>query len=135
MEIAAENLEKSYRGRKVVNGVSLEMSQGEIVGLLGPNGAGKTTTFYMLVGLVRPGKGRVLLDGKDIQVGAIDVATDAIETPEQVAATIEATMKYVPKERIIAGTNCGMAPMRRDIALAKLAALGKGAELARKQLG
>ena len=66
MEIAAENLVKSYRGRNVVNGVSLEMSQGEIVGLLGPNGAGKTTTFYMLVGLVRPGRGRVLLDGTDI---------------------------------------------------------------------
>ncbi len=66
MEIAAENLVKTYRGRNVVNGVSLEMNQGEIVGLLGPNGAGKTTTFYMLVGLVRPGRGRVLLDGKDI---------------------------------------------------------------------
>jgi lipopolysaccharide export system ATP-binding protein len=66
MEIAAENLVKSYRGRKVVNGVRLEMKQGEVVGLLGPNGAGKTTTFYMLVGLVRPGSGTVTLDGKDI---------------------------------------------------------------------
>lgn len=66
MEIAAEDLVKSYRGRKVVDGVSLEMKRGEIVGLLGPNGAGKTTTFYMLVGLVRPQKGRVLLDGQDI---------------------------------------------------------------------
>lgn len=66
MEISAEHLEKSYRGRKVVDGVSLDMHQGEIVGLLGPNGAGKTTTFYMIVGLVRPNSGRVLLDGKDI---------------------------------------------------------------------
>ena len=66
MEIAAEELVKTYRGRNVVNGVTLRMKQGEIVGLLGPNGAGKTTTFYMLVGLVRPNKGRVLLDGQDI---------------------------------------------------------------------
>ncbi len=66
MEIATEELIKVYRGRRVVNGVSLEMKQGEIVGLLGPNGAGKTTTFYMIVGLVRPNRGRVLLDGKNI---------------------------------------------------------------------
>src|SRR5688500_20389615 len=66
LEIAAENLVKSYRGRNAVNGVSLEMNQGEIVGPLGPNGAGKTTTFYMLVGLARPGRGRMLLDGRDI---------------------------------------------------------------------
>jgi 5-methyltetrahydropteroyltriglutamate--homocysteine methyltransferase len=72
-----------------------------------------------------------LLDGKDVQVGAIDVATDAIETPEQVAATIAEAAKYVAKEKIIAGTNCGMAPMRRDVAFAKLKALGKGAAMAR----
>ena len=66
MEISTEDLIKVYRGRRVVNGVSLEMKQGEIVGLLGPNGAGKTTTFYMIVGLVRPNRGRVLLDGKNI---------------------------------------------------------------------
>jgi 5-methyltetrahydropteroyltriglutamate--homocysteine methyltransferase len=76
-----------------------------------------------------------LLDGKTVQVGAIDVATDAIETPEEVAAVIAEATRYVAKERIVAGTNCGMAPMGRDIALAKLAALGKGAELARKLLG
>jgi 5-methyltetrahydropteroyltriglutamate--homocysteine methyltransferase len=74
-----------------------------------------------------------LLKGKDILVGVIDVATDIVETPEDVAATIEAAMKYVPKERIIACTNCGMAPMRRDIAEAKLMALGKGAALARER--
>jgi lipopolysaccharide export system ATP-binding protein len=66
LEIAAEDLMKVYRGRAVVNGVSLGMKRGEIVGLLGPNGAGKTTTFYMIVGLVRPTSGRVLLDGEDI---------------------------------------------------------------------
>src|SRR4051812_29593466 len=71
-----------------------------------------------------------LLKGKDVQIGVIDVANDTIETPEEIAATIEVAMKYVPKERIVAGTNCGMAPMRRDIAAAKLEALGGGAALA-----
>src|ERR1700674_981562 len=71
-----------------------------------------------------------LLKGKDVLVGVIDVASDEIETPEDVAATIEAVMKYVPQERILACTNCGMVPMRREIAAAKLAALGKGAAFA-----
>jgi 5-methyltetrahydropteroyltriglutamate--homocysteine methyltransferase len=74
-----------------------------------------------------------LLGGKDVLLGAIDVASDAVETPEEVAATLGEALKYVPKERIVAGTNCGMAPMRRDIALAKLAALVKGAALARQR--
>jgi lipopolysaccharide export system ATP-binding protein len=64
--LEANNLEKSYRGRKIVRGVSLQVMSGEVVGLLGPNGAGKTTTFYMVVGLVRPDGGRVLLEGMDI---------------------------------------------------------------------
>jgi 5-methyltetrahydropteroyltriglutamate--homocysteine methyltransferase len=76
-----------------------------------------------------------LLDGKKVQIGVIDVATDDIETPEQVAAVIGAATKYVARENIVAGTNCGMAPMRWDIAYAKLAALGRGAELARNRLG
>src|ERR1022692_4261017 len=59
-------LSKSYKGRKVVDDLDLEISQGEVVGLLGPNGAGKTTTFYILVGLARPDSGRVLLNGDDI---------------------------------------------------------------------
>lgn len=71
-----------------------------------------------------------LLKGKDVQVGVIDVATGHIETPEEVAETIGTVMKYVPKERIIPSTNCGMAPMRRGIALAKLSALCHGAKLA-----
>ena len=75
-----------------------------------------------------------LLKDKDVAIGVIDVANDAVETPEDVAATIEAAMHHVPRERIIAGTNCGMAPMRRDIAAAKLEALGKGAALARQRL-
>jgi 5-methyltetrahydropteroyltriglutamate--homocysteine methyltransferase len=74
-----------------------------------------------------------LLEGKDILVGAIDVATDAIETPEEVAAVIGEAMKYVSKERIVPCTNCGMAPMHRDIAMAKLRALGAGAKLAREK--
>jgi len=74
-----------------------------------------------------------LLDGKDVLVGAIDVASDDVETPDQVAAVIGEAMKYVAKEKIVPCTNCGMAPMRRDIAVAKLDALGKGAALARKK--
>ncbi len=64
--LATDEIGKSYRGRRVVNGVSLHISQGEVVGLLGPNGAGKTTTFYMIVGLTPPDAGRVLVDGTDI---------------------------------------------------------------------
>jgi 5-methyltetrahydropteroyltriglutamate--homocysteine methyltransferase len=75
-----------------------------------------------------------LLEGKDVQVGVIDVASDAVETPEDVAATIAEAAKHVPAERIVASTNCGMAPMRRDVAMAKLAALGQGAALARQRL-
>ena len=76
-----------------------------------------------------------LLDGKDVQIGVIDVASDEVESPEQVAAVIGEAAKYLAKENIIASTNCGMAPMRFDVAVAKLAALGKGAELARKRYG
>ncbi len=72
-----------------------------------------------------------LLQGKDVLVGAIDVASDVVETPEEVAAVVQEAIKHVPKERMLLCTNCGMAPMRRDIAYAKLAALAKGAELAR----
>jgi 5-methyltetrahydropteroyltriglutamate--homocysteine methyltransferase len=71
-----------------------------------------------------------LLKGKDVMVGVIDVASDEVETPEQVAATIRTALQYVPRERLIACTNCGMAPMRRAIAQAKLEALAKGAALA-----
>jgi len=66
MFIKTDKLVKSYKGNKVVKEVSIEVSQGEIVGLLGPNGAGKTTTFYMCVGLVTPDGGKVFLDEKDI---------------------------------------------------------------------
>src|ERR1700720_5002777 len=72
-----------------------------------------------------------LLQGQPVKIGAIDVATDAVETPEQVAATITEAAKYVPAENIVASTNCGMAPMQRDIAVAKLEALANGAALAR----
>jgi len=64
--LSAENLKKTYRGRTVVNGVTVRVTPGEVVGLLGPNGAGKTTTFYMISGLIRPSGGSVLLDGNDI---------------------------------------------------------------------
>lgn len=66
LKLQALELSKSYRGRKVVDNVELEIGQGEVVGLLGPNGAGKTTTFYILVGLARPDSGRVMLNGDEI---------------------------------------------------------------------
>lgn len=66
MKLSAENIEKSYKGRKVVKSISISVKQGEIVGLLGPNGAGKTTSFYMIVGLIKPQLGRILLDDIDI---------------------------------------------------------------------
>jgi lipopolysaccharide export system ATP-binding protein len=62
----AEHLKKSYRGRQVLQGVSVEVNPGEVVGLLGPNGAGKTTCFYLIVGLIAADQGRILLDGRDI---------------------------------------------------------------------
>ena len=66
MKLRSENLMKSYKGRKVVKGISVEVNQGEIVGLLGPNGAGKTTSFYMIVGLIKPNGGTIYLDHKEI---------------------------------------------------------------------
>jgi 5-methyltetrahydropteroyltriglutamate--homocysteine methyltransferase len=72
-----------------------------------------------------------LLEGKDVMVGVIDVASDVVETPEQVADTIGRALQYVPKHRLFPCTNCGMAPMDRNIAQAKLRALGQGAALAR----
>jgi lipopolysaccharide export system ATP-binding protein len=62
MILKAQDISKSYRGRKVVNGISVEVNQGEIVGLLGPNGAGKTTSFYMIVGIIKPEEGNICLD-------------------------------------------------------------------------
>ena len=66
MKLRAENLVKKYKGRNVVNQVSVSVKQGEIVGLLGPNGAGKTTSFYMIVGLIKPNDGHIFLDDQDI---------------------------------------------------------------------
>ena len=66
--LIAENLAKSYKSRKVVSDVSLQVNSNEIVGLLGPNGAGKTTTFYMVVGLVRQDQGKIVIDGEDISL-------------------------------------------------------------------
>jgi 5-methyltetrahydropteroyltriglutamate--homocysteine methyltransferase len=76
-----------------------------------------------------------LLKGKVVQAGVIDVASDTVETAEEVVKVIDEVSRFVPKSNIIATTNCGMAPMRRDIAEAKLMALGAGAALARQKLG
>jgi lipopolysaccharide export system ATP-binding protein len=66
IKLRAENLVKKYKGKPVVNNISVEVGQGEIVGLLGPNGAGKTTTFYMIVGLIKPNDGKIFLDNEEI---------------------------------------------------------------------
>jgi 5-methyltetrahydropteroyltriglutamate--homocysteine methyltransferase len=76
-----------------------------------------------------------LLKGKDVMVGVIDVASDEIETPEQVADTIGRALQFVPRERLLPCTNCGLAPMDREVALRKLQALGAGAALARQRYG
>ena len=76
-----------------------------------------------------------LLKGKDVMVGVIDVASDHIETPEEVADTIAQALNFVPRDRLLACTNCGLAPMSRDVAEAKLRALVSGAALARQRLG
>jgi len=76
-----------------------------------------------------------LLKGKDVLVGVIDVASDTVETPDEIAETIEQAAHFVPAERILPCTNCGMAPMRWEIAHAKLKALGAGARLARGSAG
>ena len=76
-----------------------------------------------------------LLAGKDVLVGVIDVATDRVETPDEVARTIEAALRFVPRERLLPCTNCGLAPMARDVALGKLRALSAGARLACAEVG
>jgi 5-methyltetrahydropteroyltriglutamate--homocysteine methyltransferase len=76
-----------------------------------------------------------LLEGKDVMVGVIDVASDEVETPDEVADTIGRALQFVPKERLIPCTNCGMAPMDRDIAVRKLQALAEGAALAAQRYG
>jgi 5-methyltetrahydropteroyltriglutamate--homocysteine methyltransferase len=75
-----------------------------------------------------------LLEGKDVLVGAIDVATNRVETPEDVAKVIRSALKHVPKERLYPCTNCGLVPLPRDVAAGKLAALGAGAALVRAEL-
>src|SRR5262249_42023753 len=76
-----------------------------------------------------------LLDGKEVLVGAIDVASDVVETPEQVAATLRTALRYMPAEKLYPCTNCGMAPLDRRVARGKLEALAKGAALPRRGHG
>src|SRR6266705_1081184 len=83
--LAAEEICKSYRGRRVVNGVSIRVGQGEVVGLLGPNGAGKTTSFYMIVGLIPPDHGNIFLGDNDI-------------TKLPVHARAQLGLSYLPQE-------------------------------------
>ena len=86
--LQARSLEKSYRGRHAVQQVSIEITQGQVVGLLGPNGAGKTTTFYMIAGVLRPDRGQIILDGRDI-------------TRLPMHRRAQAGLGYLPQERSI----------------------------------
>lgn len=113
MKLEAVNLIKTYKDRTVVNHVSLDVKQGEVVGLLGPNGAGKTTTFYMVVGLIRPNGGQIYLDGRDItalpmfkrgQLGIGYLAQEAsvfrkLNVEDNILAILEMTSKMGRKER------------------------------------
>jgi lipopolysaccharide export system ATP-binding protein len=113
MVLRAENLIKTYKERTVVNNVSLEVRQGEVVGLLGPNGAGKTTTFYMVVGLIRPQSGAVFLDDKNItrspmyrrgQMGIGYLAQEPsvfrkLSVEDNILSILEMTSKLSRKER------------------------------------
>jgi 5-methyltetrahydropteroyltriglutamate--homocysteine methyltransferase len=76
-----------------------------------------------------------LLEGKSVMVGVLDVATDIVETPEQIADTVKTALQYVPKNKLILGSNCGLAPLDMEIAAQKLEALGHGAVLVREQFG
>src|ERR1700742_2793220 len=111
MNLRAENLLKKYRQRTVVNDVSFNVAQGEIVGLLGPNGAGKTTSFYMIFGLIKPNEGKVFLDDQDItndamyrraQKGIGYLAQEASVFPKlSVEDNIKAVLEMgnIPKDR------------------------------------
>jgi lipopolysaccharide export system ATP-binding protein len=97
--LKVENLVKAYRGRKVVNAISLRVQSGEVVGLLGPNGAGKTTTFYMTVGIVKPDGGQVFLDQNDItQMPMYQRARQGVGYLPQEASTFR---KLTVRENII----------------------------------
>lgn len=110
MKLHAEGLLKTYKKRTVVNHVSIEVGQGEIVGLLGPNGAGKTTSFYMIVGLIKPNDGKIFLDGQEItelpmyqraRLGIGYLAQEAsvfrkLSVEENILAPLE--MRNIPKE-------------------------------------
>ena len=114
MKLRAESLVKTYKGREVVKGISVEVNQGEIVGLLGPNGAGKTTSFYMIVGLIKPNGGRIFLDKEDItrfpmykraQYGIGYLAQEAsvfrkLSIEDNIMSVLELT-KYSKKERVM----------------------------------
>lgn len=112
-QLRAESLQKSYRKRHVVDGVSLSLESGEVVGLLGPNGAGKTTSFYMIVGLIRADNGRVLLDGEDLtdlpmhrraRLGIGYLAQEAsvfrrLSVEQNILAILETRKELSPEER------------------------------------
>ncbi|MFC2717579.1 MAG: ATP-binding cassette domain-containing protein, partial [Veillonella parvula] len=93
MYIETKNLVKTFSGRNVVDGVSLRVDKGQVVGLLGPNGAGKTTSFYMIVGIERPSSGIITVDGKDITTGKQirHLRTQSGMTQEELAGELNVT--------------------------------------------
>lgn len=118
MKLSAQNLIKIYKGRKVVNNISVEVEQGEIVGLLGPNGAGKTTSFYMIVGLIQPNEGKIFLESNEItglpmykraQLGIGYLAQEAsvfrkLSVEENIMAVLEMTNKNKAERKEIVET-------------------------------
>ena len=122
---------------QAVDGVDFELDANRAVVILGESGCGKTSLAKAILRLlprnVSEYSGKIMLEGKDVMVGVIDVASPEIETPEQIADTIGEALKYVPMKHLIACTNCGLAPMSREVATAKLEALAAGAKLARER--
>jgi lipopolysaccharide export system ATP-binding protein len=116
MILSSHNLAKKYKKRTVVNDVSIEVKQGECVGLLGPNGAGKTTTFYMTVGLVKPDKGTVMLNGEDI-------------TPLPMYKRAQKGLGYLPQEASIFRTLSVEDNIRSVLEMTKLSKIEQEAKL------
>ncbi len=129
MLLETEEIVKQYRGRRVVNGISLKVESGAIIGLLGPNGAGKTTTFYTIAGFIRPDEGRVLLDGEDIT--ALPIHRRALKGISYLAQEPSVFKQLTVKENVkIILEPLGLSKEEMDRRIAKLMAELKIEDLA-----